>query len=783
MKMCKISRLAFSVIQLLGALMMYADTPLLVYRNDGEFNVVDSRDIDHISFSRYDLDSIQHPTVVVQDVHTKDGLIRIPISSIERVSLVAPVKKMKSGGLELDGELLSNLISVEDDMILHFNTAVLENERLRPGIKLARLKMSEKLPLGFLGEIETVSLQDDEVVVTCGVARLSDVYDSLFLDSDIEFSNEGIVYEEGNVEEDELSARSDSQSKVSADIDTSFNLPTFRRSLSVGDSFGLSDVLGIGTSQELSVEVSPRLRVKSCVVIENGRLDTSTSLRADLYLKEEMSLSFSGSLERDFSFPTISSRIAAAPLFSVFVKGGLRVSISGAFGLSLGFSQHYRMVASASYSSSRQAEPQNPYLQFGLVDTSYDTASASGECTVKFGTFMQLGVAALTPELVNLNVEKEGGIQIDAKAPIDLESINTASYTTGLYERLSKPDAVSVGLFRSVNLNMEVLDGVFKRSLSLGYDLQTWWESPILPVFVTVDAKRNDSSLSQINVNGSFSPGLMLNQNIGFCIREGKDGDNNDFLDIAPDVDYMGQDARELSATFRDMDFDKSYTVYPQVVWGDNVILAKPNAYVSKDECKIDDVRQTGYEYLSDRKAVISVDVNTVADSKNWSVGVSGRDDYDGIIGMINVAEGQQITQIEIPVTCDSGMFDNRWPYSCSKEYAFIPYTPDGMAVVSNAYNATLTLEYIPEDYYIVGNFQSWDVDNAVKLQPLGNRKYRVTVNAPVLSDGKYDTVFCKILPDVYGVSWQYQIGGNNGQLNDGDSNIELSGKARTPLQ
>lgn len=93
MKMCKISRLAFSVIQLLGALMMYADTPVLVYRNDGEFNVVDSRDIDHISFSRYDLDSIQHPTVVVQDVHTKDGLIRIPISSIERVSLVAPVTK------------------------------------------------------------------------------------------------------------------------------------------------------------------------------------------------------------------------------------------------------------------------------------------------------------------------------------------------------------------------------------------------------------------------------------------------------------------------------------------------------------------------------------------------------------------------------------------------------------------------------------------------------------------------------------------------------------------
>lgn len=717
-------------------------------------------------------------TLVVQDVYTKDGLIRIPISSIERVSLVAPPTKMKPDGLELDGELLSNLIYVEDDMILHFNPAVLENEKIRPGVKLASLKTSEKLPLGFLGEIETVSHQNDEVVVSCGVAKLSEVYDSLFLNSDIEFSNEGYV---DDVEEvDEHSSPSASSSKIKADVDGSFNLPTFRRSLALEGSIGLSDVLGIGTLQELSVEVSPKLRVKSCVVIENGRLDTSTSLMADLYLNEEISHSFTGMLEKELAFPAISSRIAAAPLFCLFVKGGVRVSISGTFGLNLGFSQHYRMSASASYSSSHPAESQNPDLQFRLVDKSYNAADFYGECTVKFGPFLQLGVAALTPELVNVNVEEESGIQIDAKAAIDMESINTASYTTGLYEKLSKPDAVSVGQYRSASLNSDVLDGLCKATLSIGYDLQPWWESPILPVFGTLHAKRNDSSLTQIDVDGSFSPGLILNQNVGFCIKEGRDEDNNGFLDIAPDVEHiMAPDGHKLSATFRGLDLDKSYTVYPKVVWGNNVILAKPYDYVSKDECKIYDVRQIGYEYISDREAIISVDVNTVSDSENWSIGVIERGSYnDEILGAVNVGEGPKTTMIEIPVDCNEITFDSKWPYSYSNEYTFIPYMPDNRPVASNAYDTTLSLEYMPEDYYIVGNFQGWNPEDAVKLQPLGDRKYQVSVHAPVLSDGNYEPVLCKILPDVFGISWDYQIGGNNGRLNDGDTDIELYGKS-----
>lgn len=184
---------------------------------------------------------------------------------------------------------------------------------------------------------------------------------------------------------------------------------------------------------------------------------------------------------------------------------------------------------------------------------------------------------------------------------------------------------------------------------------------PILPIFGNINAKRNDSSLTQIDVNGSFSPGLILNHNISFCLREGKEEDNNDFLDIDPTVEI---DAHNLSANFRELDLDKSYTIYPLVLWEDNVILAKPNDYVQKDECKIDDVQQLGYEYISDSEAVISVEVNTVSDSKNWSIGVRGPHSDNETLGVVNVGEGRQTTRIDIPLDRDEITFDTKWPYS-----------------------------------------------------------------------------------------------------------------------
>lgn len=775
----RIVRQIFILLLLSVSDLIYANNPLLIYRNDGAFNAIDYNEIDSISFSNYDIDSIQHPSVVVQDIWTTNGVIRIPLSCIERVSNVPPVTKMKQDALELKNELLEQLIYVENDTILHFNPEILENKALKTGVKLASLKTSEKLPVGFCGEINTINRQTDEVIITCTSAKLSDVYDSLFLYSDIKLTNNGYL---DFAEESSATTRSSvaaNTSRIIADIDKSLNLPTLRRSIALGNSWELTDLLNIGTSGEMALEVAPKLRVKSCIVLENGRLDTSTSIIADLYLSEDFSLSYKGNIEKEFSLHTMQLPMAVAPMFKLFVKGGIRASLDGALGLNVGFKQHYRLSAATSYSSASSSESLNSEINYALIEKSSNREDSYGESSFKIGPFLQLGIAAITPDLVNINVEVESGVQFDAHANIDYESLRNASRSTDLYENLSKPDAIKVGEYRTASLNAEILKGLCKKSLAIGKKLKPWWSSSVFPIISDIEADRNNQEITQIDVKGNLSPGLVSRDRVSFCIKEDTDEENNGFLDIIPDITYtQNSDGYILSTEFCDLDIDKAYIIHPNITLGNYMILAKPKVSIGKDECTIDNVHQTGYEYISDKNALIFIDIDTRCDSDHWTIGVREHGSQKEVSELMNVEKGQETIKLSLPVITDNIEFENKWPYSYSNEYEIVPYISEGKPYDKNTYLTTLSLEYIPDTYYLVGNFQGWELEkNVLEFKSLGNNRYQVDVQAEVNYNGEYEPVFCKIIPDVKGRTWVYQIGGADGSLNNGETNIELYGK------
>ena len=57
-----------------------------IYRNDGQFNAFFRDEVLSIEYSNYDLDSVYHDDVVVQDVYTQDSIYRIPLAAIDSVS-------------------------------------------------------------------------------------------------------------------------------------------------------------------------------------------------------------------------------------------------------------------------------------------------------------------------------------------------------------------------------------------------------------------------------------------------------------------------------------------------------------------------------------------------------------------------------------------------------------------------------------------------------------------------------------------------------------------------
>lgn len=770
MKLKRILSDIFLLAGLLISTVTQATNPMLIYRNDGGFNAIPRTEIESISFSHYDIDSTHHSSIVVQDIRTVHGnIIRIPLENIERVAFETPETRIKPDVVEINEDILSNLLYVESDTILHFDPVLPEKGHLKQGVKLVTLDMSDKLPIGFIGEIENISFTENDIAVKCRPTALSDVYDSLFLYSDINFSNNG---------NEEFADNDTHPQPIHADpykinIDNSFNLPTLSRTIALSGSLGIADHLNIGASHQATFELSPKLHIQNCIALEHGSLNTSTTLTADLYLDEHISHSFNGNIEKEWSLITTKVPIAAAPLFKLFMNAGIRASFDGSLGAEMSFNQHYRLTAHTSHSSKKDDAPISPTLKFELIDNSSNVYEAFGDCSVKFGPYIQFGLSALTPELANANIETESGIQFTATAGIDLESYNNATHSPSLYEKLSKPDAISIGQYQGASLNVEFLGGLVKGSTQIAYNLKPEWSKSILPILSDVVAQRDDFP-SLLGVNAKMTPGLICNRNVGFSLIENSENSDGNPVFKGSAV-YSSEDNEVflLSRLLDHVDIEKTYKLYPTIEFHGKNILASPMANVKSDLCRIENVRQIAAEQIGLSQVRFTVEVDTDCDSKHWSI--TGNETE-----LTPVDEGKATTQWDITTSYFDGNIDtSKLPYEFTTECYIIPHI-SGLPKYEYAHLLTLKHNIVPENYYLIGSFQDWHINNEktmLRFTPMGGGIFRTTVRAKKLDNGKYEPIYCKIIPDFGIGEWGFQIGGKNGILKPGEPYIQLSNR------
>lgn len=127
-----------------------------IYRNDGGFNGFFFDEVLDMSYSKFDLDSIEHDDYVVQDVVTADSVYRIPLCAIDSVGFVQPEIILNSrfrnldelgvtpyvlGGktmsdsynrrykLVLSPQIPSHLVPVVDDVVAGFDPEVYKDVR------------------------------------------------------------------------------------------------------------------------------------------------------------------------------------------------------------------------------------------------------------------------------------------------------------------------------------------------------------------------------------------------------------------------------------------------------------------------------------------------------------------------------------------------------------------------------------------------------------------------------------------------------------------------------
>lgn len=95
-----------------------AQDALYVYRNDGDFNAFLRADIDSMTCSRMDMDSVWHADWQTQVIYTPDSVYRIPLAAIDSVSLVTPEPKFRERLFHLGAAHLPYLQAVADNRLV-----------------------------------------------------------------------------------------------------------------------------------------------------------------------------------------------------------------------------------------------------------------------------------------------------------------------------------------------------------------------------------------------------------------------------------------------------------------------------------------------------------------------------------------------------------------------------------------------------------------------------------------------------------------------------------------
>lgn len=152
-----------------------------IYRNDGQFNAFFRDEVDSITYSHYDLDSIYYDENVTQLVYTADSLYMIPLAAIDSVSFVQPETVFQPNVVQMNKKGLMEYLKGVDGMSLLFDVSI--PRELRPNVGEILLYTDFDNPLlndGFVGKVLETQMTSDIFRVKCdSIYDIFDIFEQL----------------------------------------------------------------------------------------------------------------------------------------------------------------------------------------------------------------------------------------------------------------------------------------------------------------------------------------------------------------------------------------------------------------------------------------------------------------------------------------------------------------------------------------------------------------------------------------------------------------------------
>lgn len=520
-----------------------------VYRNDGKFDAFFKSEIDSMSYSRYDVDSVYHNDWQAQMVYTADSVYYIPLEAIDSISFTAPETKYSHDVVKLD-KLIPYLKNA-DGMVLTFDNSL--PSYMKPQVGDVLLYEGYDNPMfeqGFAGRVSSVDNYD----VTCDSVGLSEVYEQLIC-----------FGEYMAVEEPEPNS---GVSKM--------RLVPKRAAGHVTSSIAIKGTVGSMNSLYLAVDGTLKfdLRVVS-------KITAFESPYIDVSLTPSFSATLQGGIKGNFQKNILEKKVKVFGLpipdtpFYVYISSGpviepsLNASVTTSAGVNFGFKLGMRYE-------------NNNWHPYGYnVSKGFSTPEISGniEGSVFTGIGTEVGISSYG-DLIKFYIEKKLGVELSANLSMDL-------LESDKYEELSKAKVdldfvggISANALLKLTPNIK-LKGSFEL-FSTRIGINSWKLLPSFSVPEVTDTKPTSAKITVTPKENLLTPVFI---GIGLL-----DNDNN-----LTECAYMSPDYR-LEKDSKDVDYsyefcmlksNEKYIACPMVKWNGIEFKATPHKDFTLEEIKV----------------------------------------------------------------------------------------------------------------------------------------------------------------------------------------------------
>ena len=376
--------------------------------------------------------------------------------------------------------------------------------------------------------------------------------------------------------------RANSEEKSTASV----SLPKIEHHLSLDFITPLS-IAGFESDYErdLGIEIIPTLEVSNAILVDNGRKLRNCSYDGDLAVR--ITENVQGSAEYEFKgtvFET-SDPIPVAPLICVYLETGILADLSfEEINMSAEVTRHFKMKGSCTFDGS---EIKNLKFDNNNARGELNTATlfASGKGTLDIGAFLEVGIESVAEKfwkktnqsdefsLGRLGAFFQGGVRFGIDATYSQDDWDNSMYNTNLYEALSQPENIKVGLFGTAGFEASLFS--LSASIDKTIEAKPFYKSSILPKFTETSIEAAGSYV--FKVSSPYTVGLVRPR-LGFAAFDITDSTESYTLAASANAGEASSQNSTAVGIFDKPDEDKVYRIYPYMQYKDKRILSSPYA-------------------------------------------------------------------------------------------------------------------------------------------------------------------------------------------------------------